>query len=271
MAQRFRNEIVGLMRFSYPSKGGFVKGEGEDEAAQLARLYDPERLERRFSLFERLTLPALLAQSDRDFRMVFLIGRSLPDVWRDRLAAAIAPLPGGRIVALAPMPHYMAIKRSFAIATPVEASHITGFRLDDDDAIDRDHIGRMRGMVERLLPVSGLEVPLVTGCNRGFFLERKPDGNQLFEVTEKTPIGLGLAMTTPAGMSENIFRRNHRFCGQYYNTFTDANALAFIRTVHADNDSDPHASGRIEPMGWAEAAPLIAAHFPFAAEDLRRL
>lgn len=271
MPRGFRNEIVGLMRFSYPSKGGFVKGEGEDEAAQLARLYDPARLERRFSLFERLTLPSLLAQSDRDFRMVFLIGRSLPDAWRDRLAAAIAPLPGGRIVALATMPHYMAIKRSFAIATPDAASHITGFRLDDDDAIDRDHVARMRAMVEALLPVAGRDVPLVTGCNRGFFLERKPGGNEIFEVTEKTPIGLGLAMTTPVGVSENIFRRNHRFCGQYYNTFTDATAPAFIRTVHADNDSDPHASGRIEKIGWDVAAPLIAAHFPFTVEDLRGL
>lgn len=271
MPQGFRNEIVGLMRFSYPSKGGFVKGEGEDEAAQLARLFDPARLERRFALFERLTLPSLLAQSDADFRMVFLIGRSLPDLWRDRLAAAIAPLRGARIVTLTSMPHYMAIKRAFAIATPDGASHVTGFRLDDDDAIDRDHIGRMRAMVEALLPVAGLEAPLVTGCNRGFFLERRPEGNLLFEVTEKTPIGLGLAMTTRAGQGENIFRRNHRFCGQYYNTFTDANALAFIRTVHADNDSDPHASGRIEKIGWDVAAPLIAAHFPFAAADLRAL
>ena len=105
-----------------------MKGEGEDEAAQLARLYDPERLERRFSLFERLTLPALLAQSDRDFRMVFLIGRSLPDVWRDRLAAAIAPLPGGRIVALAPMPHYMAIKRAY------KTLYREGLTLDDAKA-----------------------------------------------------------------------------------------------------------------------------------------
>lgn len=272
VAVKFRNEIVGLMRFSYPSKGGFVKG-GEDEAeeAQLARLYDPARLERRFTLFERLTLPSLLAQSDPEFRMVFLIGRSLPDLWRDRLAAAIAPLEGARLVALPTLPHYMAIKRAYAMATPETASHVTGFRLDDDDAIDRDHIARMRATVAALLPVAGLEAPLVTGSNRGFFLERKPEGNALFEVVEKTPIGLGLAMTTRVGVSENIFRRNHRFCGQYYNTYTDANTPAFIRTVHADNDSDPHASGKIERADWDSAAPLIAQHFPFDAAMLQRL
>ena len=72
-------------------------------------------------------------------------------------------------------------------------------------------------------------------------------------------------------MGEVVFRRNHRFCGQYYNTYTDANTPAFIRTVHADNDSDPHASGKIERADWDSAAPLIAQHFPFDAAMLQRL
>ncbi|WP_149140210.1 glycosyltransferase [Gemmobacter caeruleus] len=263
-----RPQIIGLMRFSYPSIGGFAQ-EAPDIAALEARLYDPARLERRFQLFEKLAMTALLAQSDGDFRMVFLIGRSLPAPWRDRLNDAIAPLKGARVAALAPMQHYLAIRKAFALATSEAASHVTGFRLDDDDALDIDHIARMRRVVAALLPVVGQEVPLVTGCNRGFFLERKAGGNEIYEVVEKTPIGLGLAMTTPRGVSENIFRRNHRFCGQFYNTFTDAEAPAFIRTVHADNDSDPHASGRIEKSRWEEVAPQLEAHFPFTADFLR--
>ncbi len=271
MAVKFRNQIIGLMRFSYPSKGGFVKsGEAEAEV-DTSRLYDPARLERRFHLFENLTMPSLLAQSDQDFRMVFLIGRDLPTSWRDRLNDAIGPLKGARVVALVSLPHYLAVRRAFAMAAPEKATHVTGFRLDDDDALDRDHIARMRATVEALAPVAGLETPLVTGSNRGFFLERKPEGNELYEVVEKSPIGLGLAMTTPAGSSENVFRRNHRFCAQFYSTYTDATQPAFIRTVHADNDSDPHASGRIERVDWAEAAPVLESRFPFTAEALRRL
>ena len=271
MKPGIRNQIIGMMRFSYPSEGGFLKGGQGDDPAFEARLYAPDRMERRFRMFEKLALPSLLAQTDDDFRMVFLIGRSLPDLWRDRLTDLIAPLRGARVVALPSMPHYKAIRRAFAMALSDTATHVTGFRLDDDDALDRDHIARMRQVVGALLPISGLDLPLVTGCNRGFFLELRADGNRLLAANEKNPGAQGLAMTTPAQVSENIFRRNHRFASQFYNTFTDANQIGFIRTVHMYNDSDPHATGSIEPMEWDAAAPLIAQHFPFTAEMLQTL
>ena len=265
---KFRNQIIGLMRFSFPCKGGFAKEE-EDMDALEARLFDPDRLARRFDLFEKLTLPSIKAQSDGDFRMVFLIGKNLPPEWRDRLNDGIADLKGARVVSLQPMQHYLAIRKAYNLATPEAASHVTGFRLDDDDALDLDHIARMRRTVEAMLPAVGMEAPLVTGCNRGYFLERKPTGNEIYEVVEKNPIGLGLAMTTPRDVSENIFRRNHRFCSQFYNTFTEAVTPAFIRTVHTDNDSDPHASGKIEKTTWADVAPVLESHFPFTADFLK--
>lgn len=265
---KFRNQTIGLMRFSFPCKGGFAKEE-EDMDALEARLFDPDRLARRFDLFEKLTLPSIKAQSDGDFRMVFLIGKNMPDLWRDRLNDGIAGLKGARVVSLQPMQHYLAIRKAYNLATPDHATHVTGFRLDDDDAMDLDHIARMRRTVEAMLPAVGMEAPLVTGCNRGYFLERKPTGNEIYEVVEKNPIGLGLAMTTPRDVSENIFRRNHRFCSQFYNTFTEAVTPAFIRTVHTDNDSDPHASGKIEKTTWADVAPVLESHFPFTADFLK--
>ena len=265
---KFRNQIIGLMRFSFPCKGGFAKDE-EDMAALEARLFDPDRLARRFDLFEKLTLPSIKAQSDGDFRMVFLIGKNLPPEWRDRLNDGISDLKGARVVSLQPMQHYLAIRKAYNLATPDAASHVTGFRLDDDDALDIDHIARMRRTVTAMLPAVGMDAPLVTGCNRGFFLERKPGGNEIYEVVEKNPIGLGLAMTTPRGVSENIFRRNHRFCSQFYNTFTEATTPAFLRTVHSDNDSDPHASGLIVKSEWENVAPILESHFPFTTDFLR--
>ena len=144
----FRNQIIGLMRFSYPSKGGFSPGE-EDAAQAEARLYDPARLQRRFNLFEQLTLPSLLAQADGDFRMGFLIGKGLPKPWRTRLQDAVAPLRGAKIIALDQLPHYFATRKAFAQLVSDDATHVTGFRLDDDDAIDIQHIARMRRMVEQ--------------------------------------------------------------------------------------------------------------------------
>ena len=73
--------------------------------------------------------------------------------------------------------HQAFADRIQAMAEQDSATHVTGFRLDDDDALDRDHIARMRRTVAALLPVAGMDAPLVTGSNRGYFLERKPGGN----------------------------------------------------------------------------------------------
>ncbi|MDZ4136133.1 MAG: glycosyltransferase, partial [Paracoccaceae bacterium] len=243
MAAAFRNQIAGLVRFSYPALNGFARS-GADPSALEAQLYDPERLQRRFHLFENLTLPSLLAQNDKDFRTVFLTGLNLPVAARARLDAAIAPLPGAQVLALPSLAHFNATGRAFAALRDVAATHLTGFRLDDDDALDHGFVARLRTLSGALAPAIGLAYPLVIGFNRGLFLDLKPGGNRLYEVVEKLPLGIGLAMTVPAGHPENIFRRNHRLLPQFYNTFTDAQSPAFIRSVHGDNDSAPNASGR---------------------------
>lgn len=269
MAGRLKNQIIGLVRFSYPALNGFTRVP-PDLAGLAAQLYDPARLARRFHLFESLTLPSLLAQTDPGFQTLFLIGTGLPEPARDRLQSAIAPLAGARIVALEPMPHYPATQQAFAGLRDENASHLTSFRLDDDDALDRGFIARLRASVAALLPL-GPGRPLVIGANRGFFLRQSPAGNALYDVVEKLPLGIGLAMTAPMASAENIFRRNHRLLPQFYSTFTDAETPAFIRSLHPDNDSEPHASGVDHQMTEDQIAAAIAAHFPFTMAQLKSL
>jgi len=269
MARGFRNQIVGLVRFSYPAQGGFAKRPAASVSVE-AQLYDPARLERRFHLFEHLTLPSLLAQTDPDFQTLFVIGIDLPEPARDRLQAAIAPLRGAVIVALEPMPHYGATQKAFAVLRDARASHVTSFRLDDDDALDCGFIARLRATVAALRPVAA-DRPLVIGANRGFFLRQAPGGNELFDVVEKLPLGIGLAMVVPQVSEENIFRRNHRLLPQFYSTFTDTETPAFIRSIHPDNDSEPHGSGVDHKMTEVQIAAAIAAHFPFTMAQLKSL
>ena len=143
----FRVQPEAMRELGFDAYCMWTGGQGDDPAFE-ARLYAPDRMERRFRMFEKLALPSLLAQTDDDFRMVFLIGRSLPDLWRDRLTDLIAPLRGARVVALPSMPHYKAIRRAFAMALPDTATHVTGFRLDDDDAMDGGDGGDVRGRTE---------------------------------------------------------------------------------------------------------------------------
>ncbi|WP_198008124.1 glycosyltransferase [Rhodobacter ferrooxidans] len=268
MAAVFRNQIIGLVRFSYPSNGGFTKTVA-DPAALEAQLYDPDRLQRRFDLFEKLTLPSLLAQTDDGFQTVFLTGRNLPEPAMKRLRDVVAPLKGAKVVAMAAFKHYPAMQRAFAGLRNDSASHFTSFRLDDDDALDRGFVTRLRKITRALVTARGSDRPLAVGFNRGLFLEKKAEGNTLYEVTEKLPLGIGLGLCVPAGSDENIFRRNHRHLPQYYSTYTDADTPAFIRSVHADNDSQPNASGLIAHPSDDELRAMLKRHFPFTLEQLR--
>jgi Putative rhamnosyl transferase len=267
MPDPFRNQIAGLIRFSFPSTDGFTRSR---PASTLAHdgLYAPERLDARFRLFERLTLPSLMAQTDPDFQVGVLIGADLPDASADRLQALLAPLKAARMIALPTGAHFSSTQRAFEGMAQDHATHLTGFRLDDDDAIDRDFIARLRERSGVLAPLHGLSRPVCIGCNRGLQLTLDKAGNRLVAVTERMPIGIGLAMTAPKGFRESIFRRNHRILPQFYSTFTDAEVPAFIRTVHADNDSNPHASGVTAALTPTEADAVLAAHFPFSYDDL---
>ena len=97
--RRAEERIVGLVRFSYLSRSGFSRDFPDLEARQ-AYLNDPDRLERRFRMFQALALPSLLRQTDPGFRCIFLIGTGLDPLARQRLEDLVAPLPGAAVIAL---------------------------------------------------------------------------------------------------------------------------------------------------------------------------
>lgn len=266
----FRNQIIGLIRFSYPALNGFTQG-SDDVAADRARLFSEDRLSARFRLFEALTLPSLRAQTDADYRLGVLVGEGLPPSARDRLEAALSDLPDAHVVSLPPMKHYQATQAAFAQLTDDRTTHLTSFRLDDDDAVDRRLIARLRGLADGLTAMAGRDRIVTIAFNRGFFLELDPAGNRVFDVTEKLPLGIGLAMTAPVASHENIFRRNHRLLPQFFTTYSDADTPAFIRTVHPGNDSDAHLTGTRDTMPPARIAREISRAFPFSLDDLLAL
>lgn len=270
MSDPFRNRIAGVIRFSYPASGGFRLTPG-DPAAARALLYDPDRLARRFALFQALTLPSLLAQTDRDFDLVVLIGTDLPATWRDRLEGLIAPLPGARVLALPPgQPSTPAANAAFrSILDRVDTDWLTSFRLDDDDALDRDFIARLRRLAGMLGPAAQGR-PFAIGHGHGFWLELSPDGNRIFDVRERSA-AVGAALVAPAVNGQTIYSRNHRALAERFDTWLDAGTPAFIRTVHRDNDANPHVQGQRDTLPPDRVAALLERHFPLAATDLMRL
>lgn len=260
------NQIIGLLRFSYPSIGGFRRKHDTAEDAE-AFLYRADRLDRRLALFERFTLPCLKQQTDPDFTMLILVGETMPERHLDRLEKLLQGMPQVRLLAYPSLPHYRAMRKAFDEVKTSKASHRTTFRLDDDDAVDKDFVKRLRQVADRLAD----ETPTAIAFNRGLYVDYTQTPPEIFDATERTPLAVGTALTVPMGHPENIYRRNHRLLAQFYNTYSEAETPSYIRTVHQDNGSEPAFSGRTRDMSADEIATVLKDQFDLTPEQLRQL
>ena len=152
-----RNQIVGVCRFSYLGEGGFEASKlDQDRLADM--LYDQSRMNRRFAFFEKLCLPSLAAQTDGDFRLVVLIGSSMPMRFRKRLKGLADQYGFLQICALEPLGPLNATRRAFRRGLDDGADFVTGFRIDDDDAVAIDYIEKTRAVADRLISLGRFTV-----------------------------------------------------------------------------------------------------------------
>ena len=265
-----RAQVIVVIRFSYLAEAGFKMNRKSPDETR-ATLYDPARLSRRFALFEALTLPALLAQTDPDFSLAVLIGEDFPQEFRARLANLIAPLRDSRIVALPPYNNYKATKLAIEEARAPAATHLITVRLDDDDAFSRDTIAMQKQLCPRVAALGPADTPAMVCFNTGLFLELSDKGNRLFGVIEKLPLGIGMAMIAPVGARPTIFSTDHRRVHTRWNVYTEALTPRFIRSVHRDNDSDALISGERPDYSDAQLDQILTQHFPFTRAQVRAL
>ena len=138
-----QTRVIGLCRFSYPALGGFQR-EHETIEQRKAFLYDEARLKHRLRLFQAFNLPSILAQTDTDFLYLILVGDDLP-VWaRARLDDLTTAADHIKILPYPPHPH-----RQIAAHIILDHEHATHlhsiqFRLDDDDAVHRTFVERLK-------------------------------------------------------------------------------------------------------------------------------
>lgn len=271
MAGRYKVQIRGLVRFSYLSEGGFALSErGQDAVRDI--LYDPARLDRRFHMFEHLALHSIKRQRNPDFKVGVLIGDSLPDAARVRLEEMVEDVPQIQIISLPQMRHFTATRYAFAaIADEPDATHTATFRLDDDDAMHRITTNRIAKLAVPLLSLRDPITPFAIAFNRGFYLNVGNTDAPISEWYEKTPLGVGLALVAPVGDPVNVFRRNHRKLGEYYDCIAEVTRPMFIRSVHVDNDSGAVATGRQGDLSRREIARVLRVGFGKTLDELKAL
>lgn len=269
MARDPSNQIIGVCRFSYLGLGGFSLTDADAETAAAA-LYAPARMRRRFAYFENICLPSLAAQTDPDFRLVALIADTMPVRWRKRLKALAETYPFLEICTLEAAGPLNATRRAFRRAWNGTSTHITGFRIDDDDAVAVDYIAQTRAVADTLIGLGWAqpERPVAICFHRGIYWDMRRETGQFWDFSETQPLGLASAMiTTPDGM-QNVFRWNHRRLAAHARCWIDPHDIMFLRTLHGHNDSGrdvPPAAARIED---AAARKLLRARFGLAPKRL---
>jgi hypothetical protein len=266
-----KNQIVGLVRFSYISKGGFAHSH-DPQDDQERMIFDADRMERRFVLFEKLALRSLCAQTDQDFRCIFLISKSFPKHYRDRLEMLVSTLQGGVVMEKPFMPQFRAIRSCYDALRDETYPYFTSFRLDDDDMLDLDFIQRLRRLAVPAARIKDDGEPVVLAFNKGLYLEISDQENRIFDARERTPLSVGTAMITKTGNSgKNIYSRNHRKLPAFFNTYSEVSAPAWLRTIHQDNDSVPEFTGNKEEHSDAEIDAQLRDCFGISRAELMKI
>lgn len=240
----FQNQIIGVMRFSYPAKEGFSVSQMPPEDLE-AHLYDPERLKTRFSYLETITLPSLAGQSDMDFTLVILAGATMPQRFKSRLRRLEEVYPFVKCVFFPRMGALGAAKRAFRRGIAEGSTHVTGFRVDDDDALAIDYIEKTRSISDRVIAGGLADRPYIVAFSKGVYWDMNNGAQPFHEFREAQPLGLACAMITTSEVETCVYRYNHRRLACYVPTYMDPDDFMFLRTLHLHNDSGrkipPHA------------------------------
>lgn len=263
-------KMVGLVRFSVLTPTYYSERfDTLEETA--AHLFDPDRMELRFSIFENLCLPSLLQQTDPDFDVVILTAESMPEIFRNRLESLLAPHSNLHFLPVGTERHYRLLRHGYNTIPCAPDSHRILFRLDDDDAVDMDFVRRTKALAKGILPLQPPGGSFVIAHNRGFYLQATPAGPKVFDAIEQTPLSAGTALVAPSASWANPYRYNHRKLASHFNIYSDVTVPAYIRTIHGDNKSDPAQTGVTHKMNEAALDAGLQQHFGMTLEALKAI
>lgn len=255
-----RMQIIGVCRFSYPAIGGFQVDHDRLED-RLAFLYDPARMEDRFAMFESFTLPALQAQTDRDFMLLVIIGDSMPEPWRTRLCDLLLDLPQAVIDPRPPGPHRQVMKDAINAQLRDTGQPSLQFRMDDDDAVAVDFIARLREVAGQCAGMITANRHVAIDFNQGYAAAPAPEGLLVSPLVEPMRTA-ALAISVLPGFGNTILNFSHRKMWRRmpvigvpgedmfvrgHSEFNDSRQVGFVGKVDlkpADRDTEAHFRAR---------------------------
>lgn len=271
------NRIVGFCRFAFLGRGDWKGMQNPDATdaqilAERARmLFDPDRLRQRLFTLEHITLASIAGQTDQDFDFVILTSDSLPDEWKHRLAQLCDKVPQARLVVSHETDTNRALAPVLEEISRANAGPPLQFRLDDDDALGRRYMEKLRSHGRMLA-----ELPRVAiGFPRGLSVITYEGAHPTFWQTHRGFTGAGAAARLQLE-SKSIFALNHFNLPKRMPAFTDLSIMGHLvlRWDNGDTATDgvPETPWGYEQVEEAQFGRDLKEHFPFLMEfDWSRL
>lgn len=258
-------KLVFETRFSYVGQSGW-----KSEASQNPELlFAPDRMEARFNLFSKITLPSLAAQTDDDFELLILTSKLMPKVYKIKLASLCNAHLGHDRVRILDYGPFKAgrVFRNFVRDTYGEHPHVAQVVLDDDDAVSADFVEICKAEA-RKLAASDYEEDYgrFLSFSRGYSLLVQDGQLQKLSPKHSPYLNLGLTLVAPPNTMKNPFLVSHLAIGERHPGYV-VNTLRpfYLRTVHDHNDSrTPHKTDWLsddEVLDAQQYFPLLADHF----------
>ncbi|KIC08691.1 hypothetical protein RA19_18700 [Leisingera sp. ANG-M1] len=244
-------QVIGLCRFSYPAIGGF-QIEHETIEERIAYLYAEERMEERFRLLETVALPGLRKQSDQDFDLIMLIGKSLPRRHLERLHDLTAGMPQVAVHAEPPRRHREVMKELLNIARGDLDKPCLQFRADDDDAVAIDFVERLRQTAQDCAKLFENSPTAAIDFNRGYVAQFGAAGIEA-EPAISPYATAALGMYAASGVRRTIMNFAHHRIHHHMPSVTITDSPMWVRSHNGFNDSRQRRAKPVETLPLTDA------------------
>lgn len=260
-----RIQVIGVCRYSLLVSGGF-RDAPQDMRSRASYLFDEQRMALRFAWFSHVLLPSLRAQSDKDFRFVVLASKQMPKQWKTALRQAVRGIRAVEIEFAEPGKHHTVANEAMQRRFEPDADVIAQFRVDDDDAVARDYVARVRSDFSAdLTPLYSRFGIVSSDYARGLILDVDGDEARLIQCFERT-WNCGQTLYTRPGSTDLLFNFGHHRLHRHMPTVSYHDSLMFVRGRHGTNDSS-FSIPKLDTESWDMNA--LRDRFGISVDDLR--
>ncbi|MBE1286088.1 MAG: hypothetical protein GJ676_22435 [Rhodobacteraceae bacterium] len=235
-------QVLGLCRFSYLGHGGF-KVEHDSLEHRRAFLYGSQRMDERLRLFEAITLPSIVGQTDPDFTFLVVIGEDFPKKYRDELSRLVADIPQVRIVGYPPGRHRTVMATAMRDARVPSEEPWLQFRLDDDDAMGCRFVEKFRETALDVKPMWSKHRRIAVDFNKGYVFTAGKQGVAVHPYKyQYSAIALGMIVQPES--NDTIMNHGHHKLWSEMPTITFTEDDMMMRGHNEYNDSRMKTGGK---------------------------